>query len=175
MSCSRWRRWAAFALMLSETSHSIITLFNSDSLLFSLTLSRTNALLETGSFSTLTQTTHGHATGPNIRPGAVSRGPLSLGHPAQNKLLSVRRVAALPVVPVKEWCSARGISGRAEPIKMPVKPSITFAPLASFCVLLLFLSECGCTSGCNSAEIVRMGLNQMPQPVFLFFCSVFKP
>ncbi len=173
MSCSRWRRWAAFALMLSETSHSIITLLNSDSLLFSSTLSRTNALLETGSFSTLTQTTHGHATGLHIRPAAVPRGPLSLGHPAQNKLLSVRRVAALPVFPVKEWCSARGISGWAEPIKMLMKPSITFAPLASS-VFYCSFCQCGCTSGCNSAEIVRMGLNQMPQPVFLF-CSVFKP
>lgn len=58
---------------------------------------------------------------------------------------------------------------------MPVKPSITFALLASFGVLLLFLWECGCTSGCDSTEIVRMGLNQMPQPVCLFFCSMFKP
>lgn len=48
-------------------------------------------------------------------------------------------------------------------------------PLALICVLLLFVSECGRTSGCNVRESVRMGSNQMLKLVFFFFCSVFKP
>lgn len=54
-------------LLFSCTSHSIITLLNSDSLLYSATLNETNVLLERGSFSALTETAYEHAIGPHIR------------------------------------------------------------------------------------------------------------